>query len=73
MDWNLIQSNWTELKGSVKATWSKINDYNLYVIAGDRTRLAGKIQETYWISRDEVERQIAEWQERQKNLRGPAS
>lgn len=73
MDWNLIENNWTQLKSSVKATWSKINDYNLYVIAGDRTRLAGKIQETYWISRDEVERQIAEWQERQKNLRGPMS
>lgn len=73
MDWNLIESNWTQLKGSVKATWSKINDYNLYVIAGDRNRLAGKIQETYWISREEVERQIAEWQTRQKNMEGPTS
>ena len=73
MDWNLIESNWTQLKGSVKATWGKINDYNLYVIAGDRTRLAGKIQETYWISQEEVERQIAEWQSRQKKLQDPAS
>lgn len=67
MDWNLIESNWTQFKGSVKATWTKINDYNLYVIAGNRDRLAGKIQETYWISRDEVEKQLAEWQARQKN------
>ena len=67
MDWKLIESNWTQFKGSVKTTWSKINDYNLYVIAGNRDRLAGKIQETYWISRDEVEKQLAEWQARQKN------
>ena len=66
MDWKLIESNWTQFKGSVKATWSKINDYNLYIIAGNRDRLAGKIQETYWISRDEVEKQLAEWQARQK-------
>lgn len=72
MDWSLIQTNWTQLKGSVKATWSKINDYNLYVIAGDRKRLAGKIQETYWISREEVERQISEWQARQKEIQDPS-
>lgn len=72
MDWNLIENNWTQLKGSVKATWSKINDYNLYVIAGDRSRLAGKIQETYWISQEEVERQIAEWQARQKKIQDSA-
>lgn len=73
MDWNLIENNWTQLKGSAKATWNKINDYNLYVIAGDRTRLAGKIQETYWISQEEVERQINEWQARQKKLQDPAT
>lgn len=67
MDWNQIETNWAQFKGSVKATWGKINDYNLYVIAGDRDRLAGKIQETYWISRDEVEKQVAEWQARQIN------
>lgn len=73
MDWRLIENNWTQLKGSVKATWSKINDYNLYVIAGDRSRLAGKIQETYWISQEEVERQIAEWQARQEKRRDQVS
>ena len=66
MDWNLIETNWMQFKGSVKATWTKINDYNLYVIAGNRDRLAGKIQETYWISKDEVEKQLVEWQARQK-------
>ena len=38
MVWNLIESNWTQFKCSVKATWTKINDYNLYVIAGNRDR-----------------------------------
>jgi uncharacterized protein YjbJ (UPF0337 family) len=68
MDWNLIETNWNQFKGSAKATWNKINDYNLYVIAGNRDRLAGKIQDTYWISRDEVEKQLAEWQARQKDV-----
>jgi uncharacterized protein YjbJ (UPF0337 family) len=73
MNWNLIEANWKQFKGSVKTRWSKLNDYQIYVIAGKRDQLAGKIQETYWISRDEVERQLGDWQDRQKDINRPAS
>ncbi len=71
MDWDLIETNWKQFKGSVKAQWSKLKDYQIYMIAGKRDQLAGKIQETYWISRDEVERQLADWQDRQKDVNRP--
>jgi hypothetical protein len=32
-----------------------------------------KIQETYWISRDEVERQLADWQDRQQGINRPVA
>jgi hypothetical protein len=38
------------------------------VIAGKRDNLAGKIQETYGISKDETEKQLTEWQKRQKEI-----
>jgi uncharacterized protein YjbJ (UPF0337 family) len=71
MNWELIEVNWKQFKGSIKAQWSKLNDYQIYVIAGKRDQLAGKIQETYWISRDEVERQLADWQDRQNDVHRP--
>jgi len=38
-----------------------MND-DLTMIAGQRDRLLGRIQERYGVARDEVERQLGEWQ-----------
>jgi uncharacterized protein YjbJ (UPF0337 family) len=66
MDWNRIEGNWKELKGSVKEKWGKLTDDHLDVIAGKRDQLAGKIQETYDVAKDEVEKQISEWEKNVK-------
>ena len=55
-----------EVKGNIKEQWGKLTDDQLDVIAGKREHLAGKIQETYGITKDEAEKQLAAWQERQK-------
>jgi len=62
MNWDRIEGNWKQLKGSVKEKWGKLTDDQLDVIAGKRDQLSGKIQETYGVSKDEVEKQISEWQ-----------
>jgi uncharacterized protein YjbJ (UPF0337 family) len=66
MNWDRIEGNWKQLKGNVKQQWGKLTDDQLDVIAGKRDKLAGKIQESYGISKDEAEKQLAAWQERQK-------
>jgi len=38
------------------------------VIAGKRDQLAGKIQETYGITKDETNKQLSEWLGRQKEM-----
>ena len=38
------------------------------MIAGKRDHLAGKIQESYGITKDETEKQIADWQKRMKDM-----
>jgi len=40
----------------------KLTDDDLDVVAGRREQLAGKIQERYGIAKDDVERQIADWE-----------
>ena len=66
MNWDRIEGNWKQFKGNVKQQWGKLTDDHLDVIAGKRDHLAGKIQEAYGISKDEVEKQLTEWQDRQK-------
>ena len=66
MNWNRIEGNWKQLKGVVKEQWGKLTDDQLDVIAGKRDQLAGKIQETYGVSKDEVEKQISHWEKRLK-------
>jgi uncharacterized protein YjbJ (UPF0337 family) len=62
MNWDRIQGNWKQVVGKAKAQWGKLTDDDLDVVAGRREQLAGKIQEHYGIAKDDVERQIAEWE-----------
>ena len=68
MNWDRIEGNWKQFKGNVKAQWGKLTDDQLDVIAGKRDNLSGKIQETYGISKDETEKQLANWQARMKEV-----
>jgi uncharacterized protein YjbJ (UPF0337 family) len=68
MNWDRIEGNWKQFKGNVKEQWGKLTDDELDVIAGKRDNLVGKIQETYGISKDETEKQLADWQKRIQEL-----
>ena len=62
MDWNRVEGNWKQVKGRVKQQWGKLTDDNIDVINGQREMLAGKLQESYGITKDEAERQIKDWE-----------
>lgn len=66
MNWDRIEGNWKQFKGNVKQQWGKLTDDQLDVIGGKRENLAGKIQETYGITKEEAEEQLNSWQENQK-------
>lgn len=67
MNWDIVEGNWIQFKGKVKTQWGKLTDDHLDVIAGKRTELAGKIQETYGITKDEAEQQIKKFEESNKD------
>ncbi len=68
MNWDRIEGNWKQFKGNAKQQWGKLTDDQLEIIAGKRDNLAGKIQETYGLSKDEAEKQLSSWQTRMKEI-----
>lgn len=68
MNWDRVEGNWKQLKGSVKETWGKLTDDDLDVIAGKRDKLAGRIQESYGITKEAAEKQLSEWQDKQREV-----
>ena len=63
MNWDTIEGNWKQWKGSMREKWGKITDDEFDVIAGKRDRLAGKIQEKYGIAKDIAEKELDEFRE----------
>ncbi|ACR28495.1 MULTISPECIES: CsbD family protein [Burkholderia] len=58
MNEDRIKGQWKQLAGKLKAKWGKLTDDDLAVLDGNREYLAGRIQERYGIARDEVEKQL---------------
>jgi uncharacterized protein YjbJ (UPF0337 family) len=71
MNWDRIAGNWKQAKGKMKEQWGKLTDDDLDNIAGKRDQLVGKIQNAYGIGKDEAEKQIDEWEARQRDLDKP--
>ena len=64
MNSDTMEGNWKQLKGKVKEQWGKLTDDDFDVIAGKRDQLLGRIQERHGISRDEAEKQVKDWEQR---------
>lgn len=64
--WDQIVGKWNQFKGEARVQWGKLTDDDMEQVAGQRDKLAGKIQERYGIAREEANRQIDEWADRLK-------
>ena len=58
MNWDIVEGNWKQLKGSVQEKWGDLTNDDLDRVQGNRQKLAGLIQEKYGLAKDEAERQI---------------
>lgn len=61
MDWNRVEGNWKQFKGSAKEKWGKLTDDDLDVVNGKREQLEGKIQERYGYGKDQVKKELDDW------------
>lgn len=53
-----LKSKWKHLSGSVKKKWGRLTDDELTRIDGDKTKLAGVVQERYGVTQKEAARQV---------------
>jgi uncharacterized protein YjbJ (UPF0337 family) len=65
MNWDQVRGEWREVRGKVREQWGKLTDDDLDVIAGRRNQLVGVLQKRYGQARDEIERQVREFENRQ--------
>ena len=61
MNWDRVEGNWKQMKGTVREKWGKLTDNDFEQIAGKKDQLIGRIQERYGISKDEASREVDEW------------
>jgi len=61
MNWDQIEGKWKQAKGSLKQQWGKLTDDDLDVIAGQRDKLVGKLQERYGYAKEDAQRRADEW------------
>jgi uncharacterized protein YjbJ (UPF0337 family) len=61
MNWDTIEGQWKQFKGSIREKWGKLTDDDIEQIAGNKDKFLGRLQERYGISRDQAERDLDAW------------
>ena len=59
---NQLEARWEQVKGRAKATWGRLTDQDLDIIAGRHDDLVGILQERYGLMRHELERQVSRFE-----------
>ena len=67
MNWDRIEGNWKQFKGTLKEKWGKITDDEFDQIGGKKDQLVGKLQERYGMTKDEADRQADAWATAQRD------
>ena len=61
MNWEQLKGSWKQLRGTVRQQWGKLTENDVEYIAGNRDRLAGKLQERYGLAKEEAEKIVDKW------------
>jgi len=58
MNKDILQGQWTQLKGRIRKQWGKLTDDDVDQVQGDAEVLSGKIQERYGRTKDEASKEV---------------
>ncbi|HUG57489.1 MAG TPA: CsbD family protein [Candidimonas sp.] len=58
MNKDTLEGQWKQLAGKAKAAWGDLTDDDLAKVNGNAERLAGLIQEKYGRTREEADREV---------------
>jgi uncharacterized protein YjbJ (UPF0337 family) len=65
MNTDTLKGQWQQVKGNIRKQWGKLTDDDMDQIQGDAEILAGKLQERYGRSKEEVQKELDTWLETQ--------
>ena len=68
MNQEQVSGNWKVIKGKIKEQWGKLTDDDLKILEGNSDQLLGTLQRRYGIEKEEAERQIREFENRNSDL-----
>ena len=68
MEWVIVESTWIDARGRIKQQWGTLSDDDLDEVAGSRTALHTKLQNNLRVSPDEADRQLTDWESRNRDL-----
>jgi len=57
MNKDILEGQWKEIKGKVKAKWAKLTDDDLDYISGRAEELKGTIQKRYGMKKDDADKE----------------
>ena len=61
MNWDQVEGQWKQVKGKLKEKWGKLTDDDLDVMASNRDKLVGKLQERYGLAKERAQSSIDEF------------
>ncbi|MCX7646258.1 MAG: CsbD family protein [Rhodobacteraceae bacterium] len=65
MNWDQVEGKWKQLKGKAREKWGEITGDDWDRIEGKRDQIVGLVQERYGKRKEEAEREVDAWLERQ--------
>lgn len=63
---DIMAGKWKQLAGKAKVAWGNLTDDDLAKIDGNAERLAGIVQERYGKTREEAEREVNDFFDRNR-------
>lgn len=61
MNSDVMKGKWAQLKGKVKEEWGDLTDNDVMEVEGQREVLCGKLQEKYGWNKEETEKRMDDW------------
>jgi uncharacterized protein YjbJ (UPF0337 family) len=62
-----LKGKWKQQMGAAKIAWGKLTDDELLQVEGEAQKLTGLVQERYAVTRDEADKQVSAFFEKNKH------
>jgi uncharacterized protein YjbJ (UPF0337 family) len=62
-----LKGKWEQFKGKLRERWSKLTDDDWQQVKGNKEQLVGKIQEKYGVAKDQAEKELDDFFNKDKD------